>query len=297
MTTSNGSTRLEKVGNETLFVSEPPPDWFGNPPNESSRHHEWTNKNWLKSRFHFSFAEYHDAARSQYGVLRVMNDDLVQPARGFGTHPHRDMEIVTYIVSGSLSHRDSMGTDETLGPGSIQFMTAGTGVRHSEHNRDAAKDLRFIQMWITPRSYSLPPNYGSMPVDAKNGDGPESERDGWAHLVSDTKNESTPTTPVKINQDANIFVSRLSPGASASLTIAPSRQAYMLCLDGCASVKLDGESVQLVRHDALRVGPAISKHDRTPGIDAAQLVCTAAISEEINKGGAHLLVVEMAASD
>ena len=81
-------------------------------------------------------------------MLRVLNDDLVQPARGFGTHPHRDMEICTYVVEGSLSHQDSMGTEETLGRGSIQFMTAGTGVRHSEHNLATDKPLRFIQMWI-----------------------------------------------------------------------------------------------------------------------------------------------------
>jgi redox-sensitive bicupin YhaK (pirin superfamily) len=86
-----------------------------------------------------------------------MNDDLVQPSRGFGAHPHRDAEIVTYIVQGQLTHKDSMGTRETLGPGSVQFMTAGSGVTHSEHNLDAEHPLRFIQMWFTPRRYRPPP--------------------------------------------------------------------------------------------------------------------------------------------
>merc|ERR1719263_1909714 len=132
---------LNKVDANSLFITEPDPRMFGNGPNERSNA-AWTNENWLKSRFHFSFAEYHDRSRSNFGVLRVLNDDLVQPARGFGTHPHRDMEIVTYVVRGSLTHKDSMGTSETLGRGSIQFMTAGTGIQHSEHNLDPSADLR-----------------------------------------------------------------------------------------------------------------------------------------------------------
>lgn len=97
--------------------------WFGNPGNEKSP--KWTNENWLKSRFHFSFAEYNNPKNANFGVLRVMNDDLVQPSRGFGAHGHREMEICTYVVHGELTHKDSMGTSESLGKGSIQFMTAG----------------------------------------------------------------------------------------------------------------------------------------------------------------------------
>lgn len=95
--------------------------WFGNKANEPSNP-QWTNANWLKSRFHFSFAEYNNPRNQNFGVLRVMNDDLVQPNRGFGAHPHRDMEICTYVVDGKLTHQDSMGTKETLQRGAIQFM-------------------------------------------------------------------------------------------------------------------------------------------------------------------------------
>merc|ERR1711871_391010 len=109
---------IKKVPESKLFTSEPPPDWFGNRQNEQGNSN-WTNANWLKSRFHFSFAEYSNRRNENFGVLRVMNDDLVQPARGFGTHPHRDMEIFTYIVEGELTHADSMGTDETLGRGAL----------------------------------------------------------------------------------------------------------------------------------------------------------------------------------
>uniref|UniRef100_A0A7S2TL20 Pirin N-terminal domain-containing protein n=1 Tax=Lotharella oceanica TaxID=641309 RepID=A0A7S2TL20_9EUKA len=152
---------LRYIPNSKLAVSEPEPAWFGNPGNIDDT--KWTNKNWLKSRFHFSFAEYTNYANTNFGVLRVMNDDLVQPKRGFGEHPHRDAEICTYVVHGQLTHQDSMGTKESLGKGSIQFMTAGTGVRHSEHNLHN-EPLRFIQMWLTPKAGGLKPNYGSMSV-------------------------------------------------------------------------------------------------------------------------------------
>jgi len=105
------------------MIIEPNPSWFGNSANEPSNP-TWTNQNWLKSRFHFSFAEYSNAHNMGFGILRVMNDDLVQPSRGFGTHPHRDMEICTYIVEGKLTHKDSMGTQESLGRGGVQFMVS-----------------------------------------------------------------------------------------------------------------------------------------------------------------------------
>lgn len=104
-----------------LLIVEPNPAWFGNGPNPKG-HPDWTNSNWLKSRFHFSFAEYSNEDNSNFGVLRVLNDDLVQPDRMFGEHPHRDVEICTYVVEGSLTHQDSMGTKETLTRGAIQFM-------------------------------------------------------------------------------------------------------------------------------------------------------------------------------
>lgn len=267
---------VEKISGDSLFVSEPDPSWFGNGRNPTSDPH-WTNKNWLKSRFHFSFAEYHDRSRSAFGVLRVMNDDLVQPDRGFGTHPHNNMEICTYVVDGFLTHKDSMGTKETLGRGSIQFMTAGTGIRHSEFNECKDKPLRFIQMWINPRSFALPPNYGSL-----SGAGEEqlaARKDKWAHLVSDVANDSV-ETPVKINQDANIFVTELSPGNTVELSVKPDRQAYFLCIEGAATIESGSTSpVSTKTYDAARIFGA-----ETP------------LSVVAGDGGAHLLVVEMAKS-
>jgi quercetin 2,3-dioxygenase len=151
---SSSFSMMKKIPSNKLFVSEPNPAWFGNGPNEKSNAH-WTNANWLKSRFHFSFAEYSNDDNSNYGVLRVLNDDLVQPDRGFGEHPHRDVEICTYVVEGSLTHEDSMGTAESLGRGAVQFMTAGRGVSHSEFNKDKTNPLRFLQVCYSSLTSTL----------------------------------------------------------------------------------------------------------------------------------------------
>jgi len=258
------------VRRERLFVSEPDPSWFGNDPNPTQVTAKgWTEKNWLKSRFHFNFAEYGDGP-DNFGVLRVMNDDVVQPMRGFGKHPHRDMEIITFVVDGQLTHQDSMGEHETLGRGSIQFMSAGTGVRHSEHNWDGEQPLRFIQSWVVPRKRGLTPNYGSMVGDAAAS---AARRDRWAHLVSDVN--SRIKAPVQICQDCNVYVTELSPGASPGpLELSSGRQAYLLCVEGEAS--LAGSEVALRRHDA------------------AELTGPQSLQWSAGGDGAMLLVFEMA---
>jgi redox-sensitive bicupin YhaK (pirin superfamily) len=231
---------IKVIPNKHLYVSEPNPSWFGNEGNPASNP-AWTNKNWLKSRFHFSFAEYSNPANQDFGVLRVMNDDLVQPRRGFGTHPHRDMEIITYIVNGKLTHQDSMGTKESLGRGSIQFMTAGSGVMHSEFNHDD-EPLRFIQTWIIPSGRGLKPNYGSCLGSA------EGRKNTFQHLVSNVKDELT-STPVKINQDVDAFASELDLGQKTTMDLPNGRQAYLLCMEG--GVKVNGK--QLHKYDGCEI--------------------------------------------
>jgi len=236
------------VPREKLFVSEPEPWMFGNDRNPAEAP-SWTNFNWLKSRFHFSFAEYHNGP-GQYGVLRVMNDDLVQPARGFGTHPHRDMEIITFVVEGELTHTDSMGTSETLGRGSVQFMTAGHGVRHSEHNLNKTAPLRFIQSWVVPRKRGLEPNYGSF--SGATTAAIAARKNAWAHVVGDVQTAGEDEAPVRINQDCNVFVAELAPDAtSPPLQIYSHRQAYMLCVEGDIVAGLG--SAQLRQHDAIEL--------------------------------------------
>jgi len=229
----------KKVKISDLFVSEPNPAWFGNPVNEALK--TWSNGNWLKSRFHFNFAEWTSGGGS-FGCLRVVNDDLVQPSRGFGRHGHADMEIVTYILDGDLTHKDSMGTSETLSRGSIQFMTAGRGVEHEEHNLNNDMPLRFIQTWITPRRRGLTPNYGSF--SAKNTDIGDQRKNKWCHMVGDQGSSSS--AKIQINQDCNLFVAEIDAAQTVVFTLNEGRQGYLICVEGSAMV--DGNL--LARHEA-----------------------------------------------
>jgi len=269
------SDNIVKVLQTELGISEPNPVWFGNKPNPQPKPSTWSaeSDNWLKSRFHFNFAEW-SGGRGSYGVLRVLNDDLVQSGCGFGTHPHGNMEICTYVVDGDLTHQDSMGTAETLTRGAVQFMTAGVGVRHSERNGSRERPLRFIQMWIVPRKAGLAPNYGSFqPTSAE-------QRLNKLHwLVGDVKSDaSNEQVPIKINQDAKIYVTELDGTASepVKLNVADGRQAYVLQIEGQAQLSGD---VSLARHEAAMVrGPV-------------ELQLTAL--DTAANGNAHVLVVEM----
>ncbi|NLB91584.1 MAG: pirin family protein, partial [Clostridiales bacterium] len=153
---------------------------------------------WLQSLFHFSFAEYRNPDNINFGKLRVINDDLVAPGTGFATHPHRDMEIVSYVVEGTLSHKDSMGHERALTRGCVQYMSAGTGVRHSEYNH-GEQTLRFLQIWIFPDENGLTPQYGDMEFTK------EQRHNQWLTIVTDQRGKG----PIKIHQDVSIHVLEL----------------------------------------------------------------------------------------
>lgn len=266
------SKQIRIIPRKKLFVSEPNPAWFGNGPNDENNP-SWTNGNWLKSRFHFSFAEYNNPYNTHFGSLRVMNDDLVQPRRGFGTHPHRNMEIITYIVQGQLTHQDSMGTKESLGRGSIQFMTAGTGVQHSEFNHGDTP-LRFIQTWIMPSRNQLKPNYGSFDPKA---DGVSYTLNVLNHLVSNVEDKSS-STPVEINQDVDAYAAEIERGKSVSIDLAQDRQAYLLCIEGGVTVN----------------GKSMEKHDGCEILTGGPIVVEASQVEDTENGKlAHILVFVM----
>jgi quercetin 2,3-dioxygenase len=151
------------------------------------------------------------------------------------------MEIVTYILSGELTHKDSMGTSETLSRGSIQFMTAGTGVEHEEHNLSKENDLRFIQTWIMPRKRGLKPNYGSFSADTAL----ENDRNNkWLHMVGDQGSDGS--SKIQINQDCNLYVTEIEAGVCVNFELKEGRQAYLLCVEGSATVN----GSQLLRHEA-----------------------------------------------
>jgi redox-sensitive bicupin YhaK (pirin superfamily) len=181
---------------------------------------------WLKSRFHFSFAEYFDPQNMHFGALRVMNDDIVQPLSGFTTHPHKNMEIFSYVLDGELTHGDSMGNVETLQRGDVQYMSAGSGVFHSEMNNHPQKPLRFIQTWILPDENGLKPQYGSKKFVL------EDRLNKWLHLLGDKNSNAH----IRFNQDANVYVSELDAGRMLKVELDDNRQAYLKVMEG--SIKI-----------------------------------------------------------
>ncbi len=176
---------------------------------------------WLKSRFHFSFAQYYDPKRIHFGNLRVINDDLILPNSGFEMHPHKDMEIISYVVAGELTHQDSMGNKRVVKRGQVQYMSAGTGVQHSEYNY-GNKTTRLLQIWIFPNQKDLEANYGDMDYQW------EDRINKLMPIVSSLEGEA----PVKINQDANIFVSSLEAKQSLDFRIKLNRQVYFVQIEG-----------------------------------------------------------------
>ena len=170
------------------------------------RHHEelgTSDLGWLFSRFHFSFAEYHDPQNMHFGALRVLNDDLVGPGHGFDLHPHSDFEILSYVVDGELTHADSMGNTHTLRRGEVQYMSAGTGVLHSEHNR-GGETLRFLQVWVFPDARGHAPAYGDHRFAW------DERKDRWLGIAS-----GDGTAPVTVHQDVRISAHRAGGRAPA----------------------------------------------------------------------------------
>ena len=157
---------------------------------------------WLKTRHTFSFSDYWDEKWMSFRSLRVINEDFVAPKGGFPTHPHRDMEIITYVLSGSLEHKDSLGTGSVIKPGDGQRMSAGKGIRHSEFNPSETDTVHLLQIWITPQKPGIPPSYEQKSF-------PESEKQGKLRLIA---SHDGAHGSVRINQDAKLFVTLLSPG-------------------------------------------------------------------------------------
>ena len=190
------------------------------------------NYGWLNSYHTFSFADYYDPKEMGFSVLRVINDDTVDPGAGFPTHPHRDMEIVSYVLEGGLEHKDSMGNGSVIRPGEVQRMTAGTGITHSEYNTSNSERVRFLQIWILPNQRHLKPSYEQRRYDPK-------ERQGKLRLVgsADGRNGS-----VKIHQNVELFSTTLREKESTTHVLNPERCAYVHVARG--KVKLNGKDLR-----------------------------------------------------
>jgi redox-sensitive bicupin YhaK (pirin superfamily) len=197
------------------------------------------NHGWLDSFHSFSFADYYDADYMGYGPLRVINEDRVQPGMGFGTHGHRDMEIVSYVLDGQLSHQDNMGNGSIITPGDVQRMSAGRGVMHSEFNPSGSEGVHFLQIWIEPSERGIPASYEQNRVDA------DAKR-GRLALIAGPAGSGAAVT---IHQDARIFATLLDGAETVTQPIAAGRRAYVHVARG--SVKVNG--VALVAGDAARI--------------------------------------------
>lgn len=185
-----------------------------------------SNLGWLESRFHFSFAEYRNPNNINFGVLRVLNDDIVHPESGFDTHPHANMEIISYVVNGEITHKDSMGNSETLKRGEVQYLSAGAGIYHSEHNLHKSDDLRLLQIWIIPPKQGLPRLYGSKRYEEKD------RVNKFLNIVSSQNG----TADIKIYQDINIYVSELENNKSLEFEIKENRQVYFVQIEGSSNI-------------------------------------------------------------
>jgi redox-sensitive bicupin YhaK (pirin superfamily) len=193
-----------------------------------SGEHYHNEEDWLSTYWHFSFAHYQDPDKMNFGPLRVFNDDIIQPGTGFGFHPHRDMEIVTYVIEGELEHRDNQGNQGVIHPGEVQRMTAGSGILHSEYNHSKEKPLRLLQMWLFANRRGLPPSWEQHKF---------AKEERANRLLPVVVPENTDNgDALHIHQDAAIYVSSLAAGGKVEHKLKPGRKAYLFVVDGKVAV-------------------------------------------------------------
>jgi redox-sensitive bicupin YhaK (pirin superfamily) len=210
-----------------------------------SQERGFADHGWLKSYHTFSFADYYDPRHVQFGPLRVINEDRVQAGAGFGTHGHRDMEIISYVLSGELAHKDSLGNGSTIKPGDVQRMSAGTGVRHSEFNPSSSHAVHFLQIWIQPRTMNLPPSYQEKRFE-------ELTKRGRLQLIASPEGGAD---SVLLHQDARIYAGLFDGGERAEFAVSPGRSVYLHVARGTISVN----------------GVALNAGDAMSGSDTASL--------------------------
>ena len=195
-----------------------------------SKDRGYADRGWLQGHYSFSFADYNDPAYSNFGALRVLNDDRIAPGKGFGPHAHRDMEIVTYVLEGSLRHRDSTGECHILKPNEVQTMSAGSGIVHSEFNASEGDPAHSIQIWITPAVEDLQPSYQQIAF------APSEKRGCFRLLAGPHMSQTEPATV--INQDARLYVSEIGPGETLGRELVPGRKAWIQVVRGNATLNV-----------------------------------------------------------
>ena len=209
------------------------------------RHHQ--DFGWLDTRWHFSFGDYVDPNNMSWGPLRVFNDDVVQGGGGFEPHPHRDMEVITYVTDGELRHQDNLGNGDVIHPGEVQVMSAGKGIVHAEFNNSPDKPVRLMQLWIIPRTKGLPPRWEQKRFTR------EQRADRLFPVVSGSPHNGE----LRIDQDATVYVSSLRAGKELRHDAAhPNRRAYLFVIDG--RVTLNGQALSKGDQARVRDEPSLS---------------------------------------
>ncbi|MFS4459163.1 pirin family protein [Bdellovibrio sp. HCB2-146] len=212
---------------------------------------------WLKSRHTFSFAEYYDPQHMGFGPLRVINEDRISGGTGFDTHPHRDMEIISYVISGALRHKDSMGNVALIKPGEVQRMSAGTGVFHSEYNEMQGEETHFFQIWIMPNKRGVAPGYGQKSFEK------ELDSQKLVHVISPDGKDGS----IGIHQDADMYISRLKNSESLTFNLPEQRKLWIQLVKG--SVTVNGEKIET--GDAI-AAQDIGKADITASADSEMIL-------------------------
>ena len=218
----------------------------------------YADHGWLRSFHSFSFADYHDPAHMGFGDLRVINEDRVRPGMGFGTHGHRDMEIISYVLEGGLAHKDSMGNGSVIRPGDVQRMSAGTGVRHSEYNASDRDPVHFLQIWIEPDEQGVKPSYEEKHFD-------EASKRGRLRLIASRDGREG---SVRIHQDANLYAALVDGAEAVKLEPAAGRRVYAHLVRGEAEV--NGQPLQA--GDAVKLSGGDNKVRIEKGRNAEVLV-------------------------
>jgi redox-sensitive bicupin YhaK (pirin superfamily) len=213
------------------------------------------NFGWLDSRHTFSFGDYHDPKQMGFGPLRVINEDRVSPGQGFGTHGHRDMEIISYVLEGALEHKDSIGTGSVIRPGDVQIMSAGTGIRHSEFNHSKTEPVHFLQIWVVPDRDGIAPRYEQKTF-------PDADKRGRLRLVgsSDGRDGS-----VVIHQDVKLFAAILKTGEQVTQALPTHRKGWLQVARG--AVVMNGHDLHAGDGAAVEGEPAITVTANTDGTE------------------------------
>jgi redox-sensitive bicupin YhaK (pirin superfamily) len=216
-----------------------------------SKERGYADHGWLKSYHSFSFAGYHDPAHMGFGSLRVINEDRIAPGTGFGTHGHRDMEIISYVLSGNLAHKDSMGNVKGIPPGDVQRMSAGTGVQHSEFNHAEGIETHFLQIWIEPNTKSIAPGYEQKTF------APDTKQGKLKLVASPTGADGS----VTIHADAALYAGLFVAGETASLALAPNHKSYVHLVCGEITVNgyllKTGDAAKLVDESVVQLTEAV----------------------------------------